>query len=451
MSANAEDKSSWHEIFKYLPSLRQMVSCCVCGKIAYRPQGPDHNVCLHFVCEGCKGGKMRLKPSCGWCKDHEAFVENKKVRILINCFKRLCLFISSSALGHEILNASVNGQRNEADKILKILEEVGSFEDDMTLTPPLSKLPNISKRVSKGSNPSFKGSASSRKPDGKRGRPPSLPKSKISAQIRPKSNVANHVKRLKKKALKGNIKKASPGKISFPKKSRFNKSPISNPSNFLISNRPHRERNGNYSIGQLWRETFLEEDQRDVVYPDSGIEVGNSSDQDQNPQILSLEPTQAKDVPESKNNMAEICHKETRSQATHNSKSKHVSVTIENQNDTLNDVDVSSNDRDNVENKPRLMLMISKKAKISHPTARRGMRSSMSSAFIAPKKNKSSDVPLLKHNFKKKGQALVSRQTRNVLQVSPDSAPPLMRFIRESSDSATHNRSMPRLSPIPRV
>ncbi|RUS83433.1 hypothetical protein EGW08_008805, partial [Elysia chlorotica] len=131
MSADPEDKSSWGEIFKYLPSLRQMVSCCVCGNIAFRPQGPDHNVCLHFVCEGCKGGKMRLKPSCSWCKDHDSFVENKRASLLINCFKRLCLYISSSNLGREISNSSMNGHGSEADRILKIIEEVGNFEDEI--------------------------------------------------------------------------------------------------------------------------------------------------------------------------------------------------------------------------------------------------------------------------------------------------------------------------------
>ncbi|GFS23353.1 male-specific lethal 2-like protein [Elysia marginata] len=515
MNAKPKDKSSWQEIFRYLPTLRQMVSCCVCGNVALRPQGPNHNVCLHFVCEACKGGKMRLKPSCGWCKDQDSFVENKRARALINCFKRLCLYISSSDLGREILNASENGQSGEAaDKVLKIIEEVGNFEDEITLTPPPPKMPKISKLVSNGFKPKAsttalisKASTSRSSPIMKRGRPPAMSSSMVTAQIRPKSNVAHHVKRLKKKALNTQAKKAlntqskkaSPGNISFPRKNRFNKSPTSNSPNFLITNRPHREKNGKYSIGQLWRETFLEEEHRDVIYPDSGIEVGNASDHDQCPQPSLVEPSQGNSKPESTNNVTEIPHKETRSQAIHLSKSKDVADTVTAKSEVCNAVEGSVNDEDNEENKPRLMLMISKKAIATHPSARRGMRSSITSAFVARKKSKTSELPLSRHNINKKGRALVSRQTRNVkpktdngvacrcarfkqpnqltcfgqkcpcysekracveclcngcknpLHVMPDTAPPLMRFIRDSSDMASQNRSMPRLSPIPRA
>lgn len=39
---------------------------------------------------------MRLKPSCSWCKDHSKFIENTQLRILLQCYKRLCDFVSSS-------------------------------------------------------------------------------------------------------------------------------------------------------------------------------------------------------------------------------------------------------------------------------------------------------------------------------------------------------------------
>ena len=516
MSANPEDKSSWSEIFKYLPSLRQMVSCFVCGNIAFRPQGPDHNVCLHFVCESCKGGKMRLKPSCSWCKDHDAFVDNKRVSLLINCFKRLCLYISSSSLGRELINATVNGHGNEADKVLKIIEEVGNFEDEITLTPPPQKMPKISKLLSQHVKPKqssdliFKPSTSNKSRSRssqqrnksitqvKRGRPSSVAKSIATATVKARSNVAHHVKRLKKKALSTQVKKTSPGTISFARRRHINKSQTLNSSSYLISNRPHRERNGKYSIGQLWRETFLEEDHRDVLYPDSGIEVGNSSDQDQCIQPSSLEPLQDKSELERTNKEIEVSHKETRSHSLHHPNSKNVTVTFENA--VTSSTDVNTNDKDNAENKPRLMLTISKKAMAHYPNSRRGMRSTINSAFVVRKKPKTSELPLSRHNINKKERALVSRQThsrnsksktaidickcarfkqpnhltcfgqkcpcysekracveclcngcKNPLRVSPDSAPPLMRFVRETADVSAHNRSMPRLSPIPKV
>lgn len=46
----------------------------------------------------CKGGKMVLKPSCGWCKDQDEFVVNPQLVILINCFKKICELIHNSPI-----------------------------------------------------------------------------------------------------------------------------------------------------------------------------------------------------------------------------------------------------------------------------------------------------------------------------------------------------------------
>ncbi|GFO49895.1 male-specific lethal 2-like protein [Plakobranchus ocellatus] len=515
MSADPDDKSSWSEIFKYLPSLRQMLSCCVCGNVAFRPHGPDHNVCLHFVCEGCKGGKMRLKPSCSWCKDQDSFVENKRIRVLINCFKRLCLYISSSHLGQEIEKASVNGHGSEADRVLKIIEEVGNFEDEISLTPAPSKVPKVPKLVSQplkytppSSTDLVTASTSSsmqqnfkKGPKVKRGRPPAISKSLVSSQVRSRTNMAQHVKRLKKKALNTQVKKAS-ANISFSRKRHLNKAHALNESSYLISNRPHRDRSGKYSIGQLWRETFLEEEHQDTVYPDSGIEVGNSSDQDQGPQSLSSVSVQEQSKIEPAVNVTDIPFKETRSHGHPLTQLNVKNISAENAVTSSTDVTATN---ENARNKPRLMLTITKRAMVNYPSARRGMRSSAETSFVVKKNSKNSsfsppDLSLSKHINNKKGRGIASRQRqsrnikpkvttdickcarfkqpnqltcfgqkcpcysekracvnclcngcKNPLRVSPDSAPPLMRFIRESADVPSHNRSMPRLSPIPKV
>ena len=39
---------------------------------------------------------MRLKPSCSWCKDYSKFIENIQLRILLQLYKRLALYIKQS-------------------------------------------------------------------------------------------------------------------------------------------------------------------------------------------------------------------------------------------------------------------------------------------------------------------------------------------------------------------
>lgn len=52
--------------------------------------------CQHHVCRSCIGGKMRLKPSCSWCKDYSKFIENIQLRLVLQCYKRLALYIKQS-------------------------------------------------------------------------------------------------------------------------------------------------------------------------------------------------------------------------------------------------------------------------------------------------------------------------------------------------------------------
>lgn len=80
-----------------LAPLRFYLSCRVCNKILENPMTPDHTACQHTVCVKCIGGKMRLKPLCGWCKTYENFVENKSLSALINCYAKLCQYVISSS------------------------------------------------------------------------------------------------------------------------------------------------------------------------------------------------------------------------------------------------------------------------------------------------------------------------------------------------------------------
>lgn len=139
MQTDPDNPSTLIELRRLLPCLRQSLGCYVCFNILKDPMGPDHNVCRHSVCLNCLGGKMKLKPACSWCKDHCQFVPNPLLKILVTCFKKLCLYIHCSPLGNIIRNSSVNGETNH---LLKIVQEGMDFKDDYV--PPTTFQPSTS-------------------------------------------------------------------------------------------------------------------------------------------------------------------------------------------------------------------------------------------------------------------------------------------------------------------
>lgn len=93
---------------------------------------------------------MRLKPSCSWCKEREKFIENTQLRILLQCYKRLCDFMISSRLGNKwgdlhcggtsgtplgttANNNAVNGPNNFAE----LLEEGANVTDTFNFNEPM--------------------------------------------------------------------------------------------------------------------------------------------------------------------------------------------------------------------------------------------------------------------------------------------------------------------------
>lgn len=141
MQADASDRDTWADLYRYLPYLRQSLSCYVCGNILHVPIGPTHSICPHHICQKCRGGKMRLKPSCSWCKDQQSFVENKQLRILIMCFKKLCEYIYHSPIGHDLRAIASNGETNNLGTII---QEGLSVLDDFQLSQNSTVIPHVS-------------------------------------------------------------------------------------------------------------------------------------------------------------------------------------------------------------------------------------------------------------------------------------------------------------------
>ncbi|XP_067291089.1 E3 ubiquitin-protein ligase MSL2b isoform X2 [Pseudorasbora parva] len=82
------------------------------------PIAPTNSSCQHYVCKSCKGKKMMMKPSCSWCKDYEQFEENKQLCILVDCYRKLCEYITDSPIGQHI-SSTVGGSPD----ILALLNE----------------------------------------------------------------------------------------------------------------------------------------------------------------------------------------------------------------------------------------------------------------------------------------------------------------------------------------
>ncbi|XP_013175927.1 PREDICTED: E3 ubiquitin-protein ligase MSL2 isoform X1 [Papilio xuthus] len=142
--ADAADKSSWTDLFRLVPYLRQSLSCTVCGNLLVEPCSPKNSSCQHHVCKKCKGGKKKLKPSCNWCKDYENYSENMNLRILLQCYKKLCEYFMSTdvykvLLEEDEIPTGVNGGTVASSGLIDLVQEAAGYNDDYQSGAALSK------------------------------------------------------------------------------------------------------------------------------------------------------------------------------------------------------------------------------------------------------------------------------------------------------------------------
>lgn len=95
-SLNINEPGKWADINRLIIFLRQSLTCCVCGNLLTIPMTSSVSSCQHHICKGCIGGRMRLKPSCSFCKDHSKFVEDTQLRILLQSYRSLCQYVNST-------------------------------------------------------------------------------------------------------------------------------------------------------------------------------------------------------------------------------------------------------------------------------------------------------------------------------------------------------------------
>lgn len=145
LNANVDDTSSWLDIYKLFPCLRQSLACTVCGNLLIEPYTPTESNCEHHVCRSCKGGRKKLKPSCSWCKDYNKYVENSQLRTLLQCYKKLCQYITSNDIYPTLVThpSTSNNSSNEhnGETLLQIIKEGSGFKDDFKNNLSISTLP----------------------------------------------------------------------------------------------------------------------------------------------------------------------------------------------------------------------------------------------------------------------------------------------------------------------
>ncbi|KAM9355982.1 E3 ubiquitin-protein ligase MSL2-like [Pholidichthys leucotaenia] len=124
---------TFEEMYKLLPFFRQSLSCLVCGKLLQDPISPTHPECQHYVCLACKGQKMNIRPSCSRCRDYSSFQENKQLSLLVQCYRKLCLYVI-----HSPLLQSVSDHSGGSPEVMALLEEVLMSQMDETEDPSLA-------------------------------------------------------------------------------------------------------------------------------------------------------------------------------------------------------------------------------------------------------------------------------------------------------------------------
>lgn len=145
LQADVDDPNSWTDLYRLVPYLRQSLSCTVCSNLLIEPHTPTETNCQHHVCRGCRGGRKKLKPSCGWCKDYDKYVENVQLRILLQCYKKLCEYLTNTNIYRSlILSVSSNKTSSNAPTIgvtslMELIQEGSGFKDEFKSTAGLSK------------------------------------------------------------------------------------------------------------------------------------------------------------------------------------------------------------------------------------------------------------------------------------------------------------------------
>lgn len=143
LNARADNPNSWQDLYRLVPYLRNSLCCVVCGNLLTEPLTPAGGKCPHHLCRKCKGGRKKIKPACTFCKDCDDYTENLQLRTLLQCYKRMCMYLINSDI-YKNIETQVNSINNSnlergSANFLYLIKEGASFKDDYRSNSGLSK------------------------------------------------------------------------------------------------------------------------------------------------------------------------------------------------------------------------------------------------------------------------------------------------------------------------
>lgn len=143
LNARADNPNSWQDLYRLVPYLRNSLCCVVCGNLLIEPLTPAGGKCPHHLCRKCKGGRKKIKPACTFCKDCDDYRENLQLRTLLQCYKRMCMYLINSDI-YKNIESQVNSLNNSniergSTNFLSLIKEGASFKDEYRSNSGLSK------------------------------------------------------------------------------------------------------------------------------------------------------------------------------------------------------------------------------------------------------------------------------------------------------------------------
>lgn len=146
LKSNPDEPSTWQDLYRLVPYLRNSLTCVVCGNLLVEPMTPSLGKCPHHLCKKCKGGRKKIKPACSHCKSCKEYRENKQLRVLLQCYKRMCMMLENSPI-HKCLRDQAQknrfqqstGVESGAENLIALIKEGATFEDNYESVAGLSK------------------------------------------------------------------------------------------------------------------------------------------------------------------------------------------------------------------------------------------------------------------------------------------------------------------------
>lgn len=137
------ENPNYSDLYRLVPYLRQSLSCTVCSNLLVDPYTAENAVCQHHVCRMCIGGRKNLKPTCSSCKNYHKYNANHQLRILLQCYKSLCCYISATPSVydsmHNYIHVDACSNGSEAQNLAELIDEGARFHDEYTSTAGLPK------------------------------------------------------------------------------------------------------------------------------------------------------------------------------------------------------------------------------------------------------------------------------------------------------------------------